>query len=155
MPSTDPPADRVPYEYALLRVVPRVERGEFVNAGAVVYCRALDYLAAAVDLDEARALALCAELDLPVVRRHLAAVRDLCAGAPCAGANGARPQGDRFRWLTSPRSTVVQTSPVHTGLTEDPAAELERLLEVMVRVRLSPAASDELSEGRSTIADEA
>ena len=144
----------MPYEWTLLRVVPGVERGEFVNAGAVVYCRALDYLAAAVDLDEARALALSADLDLPVVRRHLAAVRDLCAGAPSSGANGARAPGERFRWLTAPRSTVVQTSPVHTGLTREPAAELERLVAVMVQQPTSASASTELSERRLSIPDE-
>lgn len=121
------------YEWAVLRVVPRVERAEFVNVGVIVYCRALDYLAAAVDLDEARVRALDPALDLSVVSRHLTAITQLCAGAPAAGANAARPQGDRFRWLTSPRSTVVQTSPVHTGLAADPAAELARLLDVMVR----------------------
>jgi Protein of unknown function (DUF3037) len=119
----------------VLRVVPRVERCEFVNAGAVVFCQALDFLAAGVDLDEGRALALDEALDLPAVRRHLAAVRDLCAGAPAAGPMAAQPPGQRFRWLTAPRSTVVQTSPVHTGLTDDPAAELTRLLDVMVRRR--------------------
>jgi Protein of unknown function (DUF3037) len=123
------------YEWAVLRVVPRVDRCEFVNAGAVVYCRALDFLQAAVDLDEARALNLDESLDVAAVRRHLSAVRDLCAGAPSAGPVAAQPAGQRFRWLTAPRSTVVQTSPVHTGLTDDPAAELARLLDVMVRRR--------------------
>ena len=120
------------YEWAILRVVPRVERCEFVNVGALVYCHALDFLAAAVELDEARAQALDPRLDLPAVHGHLAAVRELAAGAASSGASGARSPGDRFRWLTAPRSTVVQTSPVHTGLTRDPAAELRRLLEVMV-----------------------
>ena len=121
------------YEWAVLRVVPRVERCEFVNAGVVVYSHALGFLAAAVDLDEARALALDPDLDLAAVRRHLGSVQELCAGSPQAAASAARPQGERFRWLTAPRSTVVQTSPVHTGLTEDPDAELARLLDVMVR----------------------
>lgn len=122
-----------PYEWTLLRVVPRVERGEQVNAGVVVYCHALDYLAAAVALDEDRLRALDPGADLAAVRRHLRAVEDLCSGAPSAGANGDRPPGERFRWLAAPRSTVVQTSPVHTGLTDDPAAELARLVDVMVR----------------------
>ena len=126
------------YEWAALRVVPRVERSEFVNAGVLLYCRQLDFLEAGIELDEARALALHAGLDLACVRRHLEAVRDVCAGAPAAGANGARPLGDRFRWLTAPRSTVVQTSPTHTGLTADPAAELQRLLDVMVRPPADP-----------------
>ncbi len=121
------------YEWTVLRVVPRVERCEFVNAGVVVYCRALDFLEAGLHFDEARALCLDATLDVAATRRHLIAVRDLCAGLPQAGPAGARPIGDRFRWLTAPRSTAVQTSPVHTGLTDDPAAELSRLLDVMVR----------------------
>jgi len=121
------------YEWAVLRVVPRVERREFVNAGVVVYCRPLDYLAAAVELDEQRLLALDPGVDLPAVRRHLEAARALCAGEPAAGANGARPASERFRWLTAPRSTVVQPSPVHTGMTDDPSAALQHLLERMVR----------------------
>ena len=121
------------YEWAVLRVVPRVERGEFVNAGVVVYCRAQDYLAAGVELDERRLLALDPAVDLAAVRGHLEAARALCAGDPSAGSNGARPAGERFRWLTAPRSTVVQPSPVHAGMTEDPPAALEGLLARMVR----------------------
>jgi hypothetical protein len=121
------------YEWAVLRVVPRVERCEFVNAGVLVYCRALDYLAAGVELDEARALALDPSLDVEAVGRHLQSIRSLCAGEPASGDNGARPPGERFRWLVAPRSTVVQAGPVHTGLTDDPAAELARLLDRMVR----------------------
>lgn len=120
------------YEWAVLRVVPRVERCEFVNAGVIVYAHAVDYLAARVELDEQRLRALDAGADVDAVRRHLAAVRDVCAGEPSAGDSGRRPPGDRFRWLTAPRSTVVQTSPVHTGLTDDPAAELSRLFALMV-----------------------
>ena len=121
------------YDWVTLRVVPRVERGELVNAGVVVYCRQLDYLGAAVELDQSRALALDPAVDVAAVQRHLRSLQDLCAGAPAAGANGARPLGERFRWLAAPRSTVVQPSPVHTGLTADPAAELARLFELMVR----------------------
>ena len=121
------------YDWVTLRVVPRVERGEFVNAGVVVYCRQLDFLAAAVELDEARVIALDPAADIATVQRHLRSLEDLCAGAPAAGANGARPLGERFRWLAAPRSTVVQPSPVHTGLTADPAAELARLVDLMVR----------------------
>ena len=122
-----------PYEWALLRAVPRVERGECVNVGAVVYCQARDYLDAEVAVDAARVRGLDPSLDLAALHRHLEAVRALCAGSPATGASGARAAGERFRWLTAPRSTVVQTSPVHTGLTEDPAAELRRLVEVLVR----------------------
>lgn len=121
------------YEWAVVRVVPRVERCEFVNAGVVLHCGPQDYLAAAIELDTDRALALDPALDVEAVSRHLQALDDLCAGRPAAGANGRRPPAERFRWLTAPRSTVVQASPIHTGLTQDPAAELERLLDAMVR----------------------
>ena len=121
------------YDWVTVRVVPRVERGEFINAGVAVYCRQLDYLGAAVDLDEARVRALDPAVDVVTVARHLRSVEALCAGAAEAGANAARPPGERFRWLAAPRSTVVQPSPVHTGLTADPAAELRRLFDLMVR----------------------
>ena len=123
-----------PYEWSVVRLVPRVERCEFVNVGAVVYCQALDYLAAAFDLDERRALALDPDVDVAAVRTHLQAISDVCDGTPAAGANGARAPGERFRWLTAPRSTVVQMSPIHTGLTTDPARELQRLMDTMVRL---------------------
>jgi len=123
---------RQPYEWAALRVVPRVERGEFLNVGVVVYSRPLEFLGAAVHFDEQRALALDPDLDVAAVRGHLESLRALCAGDPQAGANAARPAGERFRWLTAPRSTVVQPSPVHTGVTDDPAEELSRLMARMV-----------------------
>nr|WP_196792209.1 DUF3037 domain-containing protein [Motilibacter deserti] len=116
-----------------MRVVPRVERGETLNAGAVVYCQGAGFLGAVVELDEARLLALDPYADVAAVRDHLEAVRALCAGEPVAGANARRPAGERFRWLSAPRSTVVQASPVHTGVTADPAGELDRLVTVMVR----------------------
>jgi hypothetical protein len=121
------------YEWSLVRVVPRIERGEFINAGAIVYCHALDFLHAAVEFNEDRLRALHPDSDPDLIRRHLAAVRDLCDGSGELPGSVAHSPGERFRWLTSPRSTIIQTSPVHTGLTDDPAAELERLLEVMVR----------------------
>jgi hypothetical protein len=117
------------YEWAVLRVVPRVERCEFVNAGVVVYCKVLEFLQVEVAFDRARALALDPHLDVAAVEGHLAAARDACAGAPVKGERG---QSERFRWLTAPRSTVVQPSPIHAGLTEDPARELARLVEQMV-----------------------
>jgi hypothetical protein len=131
------------YEWAVVRVVPRVERREFVNAGAVVYCQALDYLAASIAFDEDRARALDPALDVEGVRRHLTAVRDLCAGSPAAGPAAARPPGERWRRLVAPRSTVVQPSPVHTGMTADPAAELERVLRTMVLPPAAPRVSGE------------
>jgi Protein of unknown function (DUF3037) len=121
-----------PFEYAVLRVVPRVERGEFINAGVVLYCRADNFLGARVHLDSDRLMALDPGTDLEAVRAHLEAVRSVCAGGPGAGSVGRLPLGERFGWLVAPRSTVVQPSPVHTGLTDDPEAELERLLSRMV-----------------------
>ncbi len=124
---------RQPYDWALLRVVPRVERGEFVNAGAVVYCQQLDFLGCTVALDEGRLLALDAGVDLAGVRAHLASAHALCAGTALGGANALRPAGERFRWLVAPRSAVLQLSPVHTGVTTDPAGELEQLVSRLVR----------------------
>jgi hypothetical protein len=121
-----------PFEYAVLRVVPRVERGEFINAGVVLYCRADRFLGARVHLDPVRLTALDPGVDLEAVRAHLEAVRSVCEGGPEAGSVGRLPPGERFGWLAAPRSTVVQPSPVHTGLTDDPEAELERLLSRMV-----------------------
>ena len=120
------------YEWAVLRVVPRVERCEFVNVGVLVYSRPLDYLAAQITEDLSRAGALDPGLDVAAVRQHLLGIADLVSGGAESGDNGARPAGERFRWLVAPRSTVVQTSPVHTGLTDDPAAELAALFAQMV-----------------------
>ncbi|HKH09859.1 MAG TPA: DUF3037 domain-containing protein [Rubrobacter sp.] len=122
-----------PFEYALLRVVPRVERGEFVNAGVVLYCQEKRFLEAAVHLDPGRLRALDPRLDLAAVRAHLEAARRVCAGGPGAGPIGLLPPVQRFGWLVAPRSTIVQPSPVHTGLAEDPRQALDHLLETMVR----------------------
>ncbi|MFF7449542.1 MULTISPECIES: DUF3037 domain-containing protein [unclassified Streptomyces] len=121
------------FEYALLRLVPRVERGECVNAGVLVYCRAKAYVGARTHLDEARLLALDPAADVAGVRAALSAVERVCAGGDAAGPAGADDAGRRFRWLVAPRSTVVQPGPVHTGLTADPVAETERLLDLLVR----------------------
>jgi hypothetical protein len=125
--------DRHVYEYALLRVVPRIERGECVNAGVLVYCRAASYVGARTHLDETRLLALDPHVDLPGVRAALRAVEGVCAGGEAAGQAASDDPGRRFRWLIAPRSTIVQPGPVHTGLTADPRAETERLLELLVR----------------------
>ncbi len=124
----------MPFEYATLRVVPRVERQEFVNAGVVVYCQRAAFLASAVELDESRLLALSPSVSPSVVRDLLEAVSVVCSGGAAAGQAGATSQGQRFRWLTAPRSTVVQTSPVHSGMTGNPSAEVERLMERLVRM---------------------
>ena len=121
-----------PFEYAVLKVVPRVDRGEFINAGVVLYCQEERFLGARVHLDPARLKALDPDADLEALRAHLEAIRSVCAGGPEAGAVGRLPPGERFGWLVAPRSTVVQPSPVHTGLTDDPEAELEHLLRSMV-----------------------
>jgi hypothetical protein len=124
-------SERVPFEYAVLRVVPRVERGESINAGVLVYCRDLDFLGARVHLDEARLRALDPAADVAAIRDALDAAAYTCGGAG-EGPAAAEQIGRRFRWLTATRSTVVQPGPVHTGLTTDPAAELERLLDLLV-----------------------
>lgn len=121
-----------PFEYAVLRVVPRVERGEFINAGVVLYCQDEKFLDTRVHLDRGRLLALDPAADPDAVRVHLEAFRPVCAGSPEAGSLGRLPLRERFGWLVASRSTVVQASPVHTGLTNDPAAELRRLLQSMV-----------------------
>ena len=123
---------RFSFDYAIVRVVPRVERGEFINAGVVLYCQVERFLGARVHLDPARLKALDPDADLEAVRAHLEAARSVCAGGPEAGSVGRLPLGERFGWLVAPRSTVVQPSPVHTGLTDDAEAELERLLSRMV-----------------------
>ncbi|KUL49580.1 MULTISPECIES: DUF3037 domain-containing protein [unclassified Streptomyces] len=125
--------DRDVFEYALVRVVPRVERGEQFNAGVVVYCRAKSYVAARTHLDEAKLLALDPAADVDGIRAALGAVERVCAGGTAAGRAERDDAGRRFRWLIAPRSTVVQPGPVHTGLTADPAAETDRLLDLLVR----------------------
>jgi Protein of unknown function (DUF3037) len=122
-----------PFEYALLRVVPRVERGEFVNAGVVLYCQEKRFLGAAIDLDPERLRVLDPRLDPDIVRAHLEAARRVCAGGPGAGPIGLLPPVQRFGWLVAPRSTVVQPGPVHTGLAEDPQQALDHLLRTMVQ----------------------
>lgn len=124
---------RVVFEYALVRVVPRVERGEMFNAGVLVYCRAKSFVTARTHLDEAKLRALDPDADVAGVRAALRAVEGVCAGGGGAGQAAGEDPGKRFRWLIAPRSTVVQPGPVHTGLTADPAAEAERLLDLLVR----------------------
>ena len=122
-----------PFEYVLLRVVPRVERGEFINAGVVLYCQEARFLDARIHLDPERLRNLDPRLDPEAVRAHLEAARRVCAGGAEAGPVGLLPPVQRFGWLAAPRSTVVQPSPVHTGLAENPEEALEHLLKVMVR----------------------
>ena len=118
------------FEYALLRAVPRVQRGECVNVGVLLYCQERDYLDAVTFVDAGRLRALDAEIDLAALDDALTAVTRTCEGA---GPAAATSLGQRFRWLTAPRSTVLQPGPVHAGLTDDPAGELTRLVEALVR----------------------
>ncbi|MDT0381362.1 DUF3037 domain-containing protein [Streptomyces sp. RKND-216] len=124
---------RMVFEYALLRVVPRVERGELINAGVVLYCRARSYAAALTHLDEDRLRALDPDADVAGVHAALRAVEGVCRGGGDAGQAAGDDAGRRFRWIVAPRSTVVQPGPVHTGLTADPEAEARRLLDLLVR----------------------
>jgi hypothetical protein len=124
---------REPFQYALVRIVPRLERGEALNAGVVLFCRSLRFLGACTMLDE-RALAVLAPgCDPAELRPQLDVLEAVAAGdAAVGGAIAALPRSERFHWLTAPASTMVQPSPVHTGLTDDPAAELTRLFRMLV-----------------------
>jgi Protein of unknown function (DUF3037) len=121
-----------PFDYAVVRVVPRVERGEFINAGVIVSSAALGYLKAHVQLDERRLAALVPTFDPATIREHLAAIPLICEGGAAAGPIGLLPPRARFHWLVAPRSTVIQTSPVHTGLCEDGDRMLRHLFDTMV-----------------------
>ncbi len=126
------------YEYAIIRVVPHVERGEFLNAGVILSCRERRFLAARLALDRARLLALAPECDCEEIERHLEGIPLLCEGDQQAGALATLSQTERFHWLVAPRSTVIQISAVHSGRCAEPAVELEKLLSQVVRgVRVS------------------
>ena len=121
------------YDYAIIRVVPRVERGELINVGVILSCPDVAFLEARIEFDPSTLLALDATLDVEATRANLDTIPLVCRGGAEAGAIGLLPQRSRFHWLVSPRSTIIQFSPVHTGRTDDPATALERLLETMVR----------------------
>jgi hypothetical protein len=123
------------YDYAIVRVVPVVERGEFVNAGIILRARTLNYLGLRIELDEARLLALAPSADLALIRSHLQVVEAIAAGDPKGGPIAAMTQSQRFHWLTTPRSTVIQTSPAHVGRSADPGRALEELMDALVRPR--------------------
>jgi hypothetical protein len=129
-----PDSPRDPFQYAIVRVVPRVERGEFVNAGVVLFCRTRDYLAAQIELDEARLAALSPALDVAEIRSHLDALVRIAAGDPEGGPLAQLEQSERFHWLVAPSSTMIQASPVHTGLSEDPEETLAHLVATLVAV---------------------
>ena len=130
------------FEYVIVRVVPHVEREEFVNAGVVVYCRAKDALFARIELDEARLRAL-GPVDLELVRTHLAAIEPVCRGDREAGPVARLSLAERFSWLVSPRSTMIQTSPPHSGVADDLEAAAERIIAKVVRALPAPRAPDE------------
>jgi|SRR5579875_2526315 hypothetical protein len=120
------------YDYSIIRVVPRVERGECINVGVILFCRTRRFLGTLIHLDEQRLLTLAPELDLDMVREQLEMIELTCKGRPEAGNIGRMSLSERFHWLVSPRSTVVQPSPVHSGLCDDPEAALRHLLKSMV-----------------------
>ena len=125
---------RSSFDYAILRVVPRVERGEFVNAGVVLFCLERDFLAARVEVNEPRLRALWPDTEIELVRQHLEAVPRICAGGPDGGPIARLSRRERFHWLVAPRSTIIQVSPVHVGLCEAPEKALEELFRQMVAV---------------------
>jgi len=121
------------YDYAIIRVVPRVERGELINVGVILSCPDVEFLEARIEFDASRLLALDATLDVEATRANLDSIPVVCRGGAEAGPIGELPQRSRFHWLVSPRSTIIQFSPVHTGRTDDPGTALARLLDTMVR----------------------
>ena len=126
-------AAELTYDYAIVRVVPRVDRGEQVNVGVILSCADTDFLDARIEVDEAVLLAIDPSIDLQALRTNLAVIPAVCRGGVDAGPIGQLPPRGRFRWLVAPRSTIIQPSPVHTGRTTDPAACLEHLMRRIVR----------------------
>lgn len=132
------------YSYALVRLVPRVERGEFLNVGVVLFSRELDFLGARLEVDEARLRSLAPDVDASLVERHLGVFQAICDGLEDGGPIAALPKPERFHWLVAPRSTMIQTSPVHVGRSQDVKRALEDLLDEFVRLpRAAQAAGAE------------
>jgi hypothetical protein len=140
VPAPAPEPTRHPFAYAIVRVVPRVERGESINAGIVLLCRPKRYLGARVALDEARLRALDPACDPAEVRAHLVAIERIAAGDPAGGPIAALSQPERYHWLVAPSSTIIQPSEAHTGMTADPAATLDHLFATLV---LAPVSAEE------------
>ena len=126
--------ERSSFDYAVIRVVPRVERGESINAGVILFCLEKDFLKAKIEVDEPRLRALWPEIDMDLVRRHLEAIPKICDGAPDAGPIGRLSLRERFHWLVAPRSTIIQISPVHAGLCDHPERAIEDLFQKAVRL---------------------
>ncbi len=122
------------FDYALLRVVPRVEREECINAGVILFCLERDFLQARVEVNEPRIRALWPDADVELIRAHLEAIPKICAGSPDAGPIGRLSRRERFHWLVAPRSTIIQVSPVHTGLCDSPERAIEDLFRRMVQL---------------------
>ena len=125
--------ERFCFDYAIVRVVPRVERGEFVNAGVILFCSTAAYLESRILLDCDKLRAIAPETDCALVQSYLDVIPRVCAGGKDAGPIGALPQRARFHWLVAPRSTIIQTSPMHTGVDADLNAAIERLFTKFVR----------------------
>lgn len=123
------------YDYAFVRVVPYMHRGEYLNAGVILYCRSQRFLAARIKLDEARVRAIAPDMEIARLREHLALVPRICAGQGPVGEMG---QAESFHWLVAPHNTVIQSSPVHCGLCDDPAGALENLLALVAGEELTP-----------------
>jgi len=130
MPEFDP--NEAWYSYAAIRVVPRVDRGDALNVGVVLLARTHGFLQAAVALSQPRLIALDATVDIAAVERHLAAFQAVASGDLAGGPIALLPPSERFHWLSAPRSTVIQTSPVHVGVCRDPAAVLQHLMACLV-----------------------
>jgi len=133
--------DHSTYDYAIIRVVPRVDREEFINVGVIVSCQNDGLLEARIEVDEARLLALDPTLDIDAIREHLATIPAVCAGGDAAGPIGKLSRRERFDWLTAPRSTIIQTSRVHAGRCRESADVAEHLMRTMVRVDRSSSAN--------------
>ena len=125
--------DLCSFDYAIVRVVPRVDRGEFINAGVVLFCSTKAFLDARIELDRERLTALAPDVDVSLVESHLAVIPTVCRGGVEAGAIGQLAQRARFHWLVAPRSTIIQTSPMHSGVHQDPEAALEGLFRKLVK----------------------
>ncbi len=123
------------YDYAVVRVVPDVARAEFLNAGIILFAKSHGALLARVALDEARLALLAPDADVAAIRSHLEAIERICAGGAAAGPHASLSASERFHWLTSPRSTAIQVSPVHSGICDDPEVEADRLFERLVHTR--------------------
>ena len=127
-----PEPPRNGFQYAIVRLLPRVERGECLNVGVILLCRPRRFLGARIALDEGRLVALAPDLNPATVRPHLDAIERIAAGDPTAGPIARLGQAERFHWLVAPSSTIIQVSDVHTGLCDDPASELDHLLATLV-----------------------